>query len=104
MEKMLKTANNAKDISALGAALKEIDWKEATPETLINKLDELGITSKMTTTELEALINLMTDGVVKVTNIGKTYSELLKTLQDSDNIEEESYLKMAELGLSSYFK
>jgi hypothetical protein len=76
LEKLMGDASTGIEITELGKALEGLNWKEATPDTLIQKLDELGISTSMTTTELDALIGLMTDGVVKISNIGKDYASL----------------------------
>jgi len=77
LEQLMADASTGTEITELGKALKDLNWEDATPDTLIQKLDELGISTTMTTAELEALIGLMADGVVKISNIGKDYASLV---------------------------
>ena len=102
MEKILGDATNGTEIKDLSAALNSLNWKEATPEILKDKLKELGIETSLTTAELEALIDLMSDGVVRLTGIGETYTKLISAIEDL-NVSQEEYAQMAELGLGHYF-
>jgi hypothetical protein len=103
VEGLLNNADTGVEITALGEALSSIDWEKATPDSLREKLDELGISTEMTTIELEALIGVMTNGVIKVSQIGQEYASLLSALQSGNNINYDQYMQMVERGLGSYF-
>ena len=103
VEGLLDNADTGAEMTALGEALSGIDWEKATPDSLREKLDELGVSTEMTTIELEALIGVMTDGIIKVSQIGQEYASLLSALQSGDSINYEQYLQMVERGLGSYF-
>lgn len=103
VEGLLDSADTGAEMTALGEALSGIDWEKATPDSLREKLDELGVSTEMTTIELEALIGVMIDGVIKVSQIGQEYASLLNALQSGDSINYDQYLQMVERGLGSYF-
>ena len=104
MMQLFKDAGNSKELQDLSSALSTLNWKEASPEELIKQINDLGISTSLTSAEIESFIGLMTDGVVKLTSIGKDYAELLSALENgATNISAEQYTKMAEAGLASYF-
>jgi hypothetical protein len=92
VEGLLNNADTGAEMTALGEALSGIDWEKATPDSLREKLDELGVSTEMTTIELEALIGVMTDGIIKVSQIGQEYAALLSALQSGDSINHDQYM------------
>lgn len=83
-------------------ALSGIDWSSATPETLISKFDELGVTTQFTEQELDLLIATMSAGLVDVASKVKLLDEVAK-LESGNTISIEQYNKLSA-SAQSYFQ
>lgn len=90
--------NKVSDINGFIDALKGIDWNSVSPSELISTLEEVGVTTDMTTDELKEFVDIMKrtgESTVDATERFAEIQSVLKNLQSGNNtISAEDYDKL----------
>ena len=103
VEQLMNVYKKAGDEAGLLAeGLTGIDWSNATPDVLIDKFNELGITTEFTAEELDLLIATMSAGVIDIASKTKLLDEMSQ-LQQGGTISLEQYSQLSA-SAQSYFQ